>query len=249
MVSYVCTWGTDPQFEELTMMMQFLNTSGFPGTVRGTFRCGPDDPNEVYLRNDESIQALSTLVCGIGNISSTSASWNNLKQVRAKLIKLASEDPDCLSLETLTLVSPLSTPMTMEMALEFKTAEVDLMFAFTTRKLKEPASRSLTERAFEDLAAVLDVEFRKPDKALLAFTRGAAGSGRGELKELIAFSAKAIKDLTKKLTAANHLAHSIRSELLQLGFHMNHINEIMGKRIFNSVQEAVDALAGIPLTQ
>jgi len=60
---------------------------------------------------------------------------------------------------------------------------------------------------------MLDVEFRKPDKALLELTRGAAGSGRGELKELIAFSAKAIKDLTKK-----------------------------GKRDFNNVQEAVDAL-------
>jgi len=49
------------------------------------------------------------------------------------------------------------------MALEFKTAQVDLMFAFIMRKLKEPASRALTERAFADLVAVLDVEFRKPD--------------------------------------------------------------------------------------
>ena len=95
----------------------------------------------------------------------------------AKLRQLAAEGPGCLALETclITLqaqaaawnvirqVSSLSTPVTVEMALEFKTAQVDLMFAFIMRKLKEPASRALTERAFADLVAVLDVEFRKPD--------------------------------------------------------------------------------------
>jgi len=50
------------------------------------------------------------------------------------------------------------------MALEFKTALIDRMCAFITRKLKAPALRALAQSAFKELVIMLDVEFRKPDK-------------------------------------------------------------------------------------
>ena len=142
------------------------------------------------------------------------ASWS--PRIASAALQLAAEDPDCLeSLETLTLVFPLSIPMTVEMALEFKTAQVDLMTACIMKKLEEPASRALEKSAFEELVAQLDVEFRKPDKPLLKFVqRSVKGldldSGAPEvealtseiaaLKELITFSTKEIKAMMKKLT-------------------------------------------------